>query len=122
MQLDFVNTVNDFGKSAFDSMRALGEINGKLAEKMLAQQLDVANLCVEGGMAQVKVAQDSKDVKDYLTRQSSLVEEYAGKFLALAKSQASLVREAGSEYQAWLDVGLKQANGAVKTTAKKAAA
>ena len=121
MQQDLINTVNDFGKNAFEAAKALGEINGKLVERAMEKQLNVANLCVEGSMKQVKLAQDTKDPKEFWNKQQQLVEEYADKFMDLAKQQVELVQKANADYQAWFEKGLQQANGSAKAAAKKAA-
>lgn len=121
MQQELMNTVNDLGKNAFEVAKALSEINGKLVEKAMEKQLSVANLCVEGSMKQVKLAQDTKDAKEFWAKQQQLVEEYAGKFMDLAKEQVDLVQKANADYQAWFEKGFKQANGAAKAAAKSAA-
>ena len=119
MQQDFMNVFNDFGKQAYASAVALGEIHTELAGDLIAQQLDFANTCVETGVKQLKAAQSSKDAKDYFSSQTQLVQEYTDKLMALAKNQASLAQTAGEKYQAWFEQGIKQANGASKTVAKK---
>lgn len=121
MQQDIMNTMNDFGKSAFEAAKALGVINGKLVEQAIEQQLSVANLCVEGGMKQVKLVQDSKDVKEYWTKQAALMEEYTGKLMDAAKDQVNLAQKAGEEYKSWLEKGMQQANATAKAVTKKAA-
>ena len=120
-QQDIMNTMNDFGKSAFEAAKALGVINGKLVEQAIEQQLSVANLCVEGGMKQVKLVQDSKDVKEYWTKQAALMEEYTGKLMDAAKDQVNLAQKAGEEYKSWLEKGMQQANATAKAVTKKAA-
>ena len=121
MQQDILSNMNDFGKSAFEAAKSLGVINGKLVEQAIEQQLSVANLYVEGGMQQVKLVQNSKDVKEYWTKQAALVEEYAGKIMDVAKDQVNLAQKAGEEYKAWLEKGMQQANVAAKAATKKAA-
>ena len=119
MLQDFMKTFNDFGKQAFESVRALGEINSELTGKLIAQQVDIANMCVEGGVRQMKAVSDSKDVKELLASQTELVQEYAEKFMDLAKTQASLAQTAGEKYQAWFEKGVQQANSTTKAAAKK---
>lgn len=120
MQQDIMNTMNDFGKNAFEAAKALGVINGKLVEKAIEQQLSVANLCVESGMQQVKLVQDSKDVKEYWTKQAALMEQYAAKMMDAAKDQVNLAQKAGEEYKSWLEKGVQQANVTAKAVTKKA--
>jgi len=119
MSQDFVTSVNDFGKQAVETVRALGAINQEFVEQVFAQQLDAASLWVEGGVKQLKVAQDSKDARDFMTQQTELVQEYTDKLMAMAKTQVTLAQTTGAKYQAWFEQGVKQANGTVKTAAKK---
>jgi hypothetical protein len=121
-QQDFANTLNDLSQSTLDAVNQLSVINGRLAEKLAAQQFDAATLCMQGGIQQLKLAQESKDVKDFLSKQTALVEEYAGKWLDLTKAQVGLAQAAGDEFKGLFEHGLERANSAVTTTAKKAAA
>ena len=66
------------------------------------------------------MVQETKEVKDYLAKQASLVEEYANKFVELAKSNVALAQEAGEDYKAWVEKNMKTADAAAKTVAKKA--
>lgn len=119
MQQDFMKVFNDFGKQAYASGVALGEINTALAGNLIAQQLDFANVWVEGGVKQLQAAQSCKDAKEYFSNQTKLVQEYTDKLMALAKTQVNLAQTAGEKYQAWFEQSVKQANGAAKTVAKK---
>ncbi len=121
MQPDVMNTMNDMGKNALEAAKTLGEINSKLVEKLVEKQLAAANLCVESGIKQVKLAQDSKDVQDYWTKQAALLEEYAGRIMDLAKQQVEFAQEAGEEYKSWFEKGVQRASTAAKTATKKAA-
>jgi hypothetical protein len=118
VQQDFVNNMNDFSKQALNAAQALGAINSQLAEQLLAQQMELASLCVEGSVKQLRASQDSKDIKDYLEQQTQLVQEYTDKFTALAKNHVNLAQALGEKYQAWFTQGVAQANDAAETAAK----
>ena len=129
MQPDFTNTINDFGKNAVEAAKTLGEINSKLAEEVIARHLAAVNLCVESGVSQVKLAQETKDVKEFWSKQAALTDEYAGKAMDLARKNVELAQKAGEQYKAWLEKGFAQTNKAageatkkVEASAKKAAA
>lgn len=122
MQQDFMNTFNNFGKNAVEAAKTLGEINSKLAEEVIERQLAAVNLMVEGGVSQAKLAQETKDVKDFWTNQSALTDEYAGKAMDLAKKNVELAQKAGEQYKTWLEKGFAQANKAATEAGKKAEA
>lgn len=122
MQQEFVNTVNNFGKNAMEAAKSLGEINSKIAEQVIERQLAVANLFVEGSTHQAKLVQETKDVKEYWSKQASLTDEYAGKAMDLAKQNVELAQQAGEQYKAWFEQGFAQANEAASEVTKQAQA
>ena len=119
MQQDFVNTMNDFSKNAVEAAKSLGEINAKLAEEVIERQLAVANLFVEGSVNQAKLAQETKDVKEYWSKQAALTDEYAGKAMDLAKQNVELAQKVGEQYKAWFEKGFAQANEAAGEVTKQ---
>lgn len=119
MQQDFVNTMSNFGKNAAEAAKSLGEINSKIAEQVIERQLAAVNLAVEGSLNQVKLAQETKDVKDFWSKQSALTDEYAGKAMDLAKQNVELAQKAGEQYKSWAEKGLAQANEAATEVGKK---
>ena len=122
MQNDYFKSLNDFSANAMEAAKELGELNSKLMEKTIALQMKAADLMVEGSMKQGQMVQETKEVKDYLSKQASLVEEYANKFVDLAKSNVALAQEAGEEYKAWAEKNMRSVDAAAKTVAKKAVA
>lgn len=119
MQQEFVNTMSNFGKSAAEAAKSLGEINSKIAEQVIENQLAVANLFVESSVNQAKLAQETKDVKEFWTKQASLTDEYAGKAMDLAKQNVELAQQAGEQYKAWFEQGVAQANEAAGEVTKQ---
>jgi phasin family protein len=122
MQQEFVNTINDFGKNAVDAAKSLGEINSKIAEQVIERQLAAANLFVEGSVNQAKLAQETKDVKEFWSKQAALTDEYAGKAMDLAKQNVELAQKFGEQYKAWFEKGFAQANEAAGEMTKQAQA
>lgn len=119
MQQEFVNTMSNFGKTAAEAAKSLGEINSKIAEAVIERQLAVANLFVEGSVNQAKLAQETKDVKEYWSKQAELSDEYAGKAMDLAKQNVELVQKVGEEYKSWFEKGFAQANEAAGEVTKQ---
>lgn len=120
MQQDFLKSINEFNSKTLEAAKALGEINSKLVDKTIKQQMKAADLFLEGSLQQAKLMQETKDTKDLVANQTALLEEYTAKFVELAKSNVNLAQEAGVQYQSWLEKGLKTADTAAKSVAKKA--
>jgi len=119
MQQDFVNTMSNFGKNAAEAAKSLGEINSKLAEQMIEQQMAAVNLAVEGSTNQVKLVQETRDVKDYWSKQAALSDEYAGKAMELAKKNVELAQKAGEQYKSWFEKGFAQASETASEATKE---
>lgn len=122
MQQDFIKAYTEMSNSAMEAAKALAEINSKLMDQTIKQNMKAADLVLEGSLRQAKLVQDVKEVKDLMSGQTALMEEYAGKFVELAKSNIALAQEAGVEYKAWIEKGIKQADSTAKSVAKKAVA
>ncbi len=120
MQQDFLKSFNEFSKNAMEAAKSLAEINSKLVEQTIKQQMKAADLFFESSVKQAKLVQEKKEVKDLMAEQSALVEEYTGKFVELAKANVNLAQQAGTEYKAWIEKGLKEADSTAKSVAKKA--
>lgn len=120
MQQDIIKSFNEFSKNTMEAAKTLGEINSKLVEQTIKQQMKAADLFLESSVKQAKLVQETKEVKDLMAGQTALVEEYTAKFVELAKSNVNLAQEAGSEYKAWIEKGLKEADSTAKSVAKKA--
>ena len=121
MQSDLMNSMKDISKQAVESARDLGELNSKMIEKAIEQQMSITNMCVESGMKQVQLLQETRDVKEFWSKQASLVEEYAGKLMEAAKQQVEFAQKAGEEYKSWIEQGVKQATDTAKASTKKSA-
>lgn len=122
MQQDILKSLNEFGNTTLEAAKALNEINSKFVEKTIKQQLKAADLFVAGSLQQAKLTQDVRETKDFMAKQAALAEEFTAKFVDLAKANATLAQEAGAEYKAWIEKGMKQADTTVKSVAKKAVA
>lgn len=138
MQTQVFKNVPDLTKlinpSLFDNAivaaRELVNINGRLLERYLENQISLANLCVEGGEKQLKVNNFVTNPQDFTEKQSELYEEYREKFSEVADNNIKLAQEAGEEYAAWFkrnmpaaeQVTQKAVKTGTKTAQKKAAA
>lgn len=119
MQQEFVSTLNEMSKNAYEAAKSLSELNSKIAEQVLERQMASTKLAVEGGLEQLKLAQESKDVKDYFGKQTALIEQYSAKSMEAAKENVALAQKIGEQYKAWLDVGFAKANDTAKDVSKK---
>ena len=108
--------------NAISATRELVEINARLMERYLENQVNLANLCVEGGEKQLKVNTAVTDPQDFTQKESELYEEYRTKFSEVAGNNIKLAQAAGEEYAAWFKRNMPNQEAArpkaVKTGAK----
>ena len=139
MQTQVFNNIPDVSKlidpaifdNAISATKELVTINGHLLQRFLQNQINLANLCVEGGEKQLKVNGLVTNPQDFTEKQTGLYDEYREKLSEVTANNIKLAQEAGEEYVAWLkrnmpvaEVAKPKAAKAVvtKTAQKKAAA
>jgi len=138
MQTQVFNNIPDVTKlidpaifnNAITAARELVNINGRLMERYLQNQINLANLCVEGGEKQLKVNSLVTNPQDFTEKQSGLYEEYRDKLSEVTAENIKLAQEAGEEYVAWLKRNMpstevakpKAVKAVAKAPQKKAAA
>lgn len=122
MQHDILSALNAYGKNSVDSAKALVEINGEFLSRVLESQKGLASLYVESGEKQLKVATETTDPKEYLAKQTALVEEYSAKFADYAQANTKIAEEASEKLKVWIEDGVKFAEESAKEVASKVAA
>jgi hypothetical protein len=120
MQENMMNSFSDYGKSAVVASKDLLEINSKLMGKLLEAQISLANLYVESSEKQLEAVKTFSEPKEYLTKQTALVEEFAAKLSETAQANVKLAQETGEEYKLWLEKGVKAADAAVVEATEQA--
>jgi len=127
MQTQIFKNIPDISKlvdpaifdNAIAAARELVEINGRLMEKFLENQIGLANLCVEGSEKQLHAVGNVTNAQDFTEKQTTLIEEYREKFTAVTGNNIKLAQDAGEEYVAWFKRNLPKTE-TVKPKAVKA--
>lgn len=122
MQTDILNAFSAYGKNSVDSVKSLVELNGEFLNKVLESQMTLANLYVEGSEKQLEVATETTDPKEFISKQTALVEEYSAKLSEFAQANTKLAEEASEKLKVWVEEGVKVAEENVKEAASKATA
>jgi hypothetical protein len=114
---DVMNTYNDLTNQNVERMNALGELNMKVAEKMLARQMDAMNLFMEQGVRMMKLATESKGYGELYKGQVEMAKEMSEQVMSVSKTNMALAGEIRDEYRGWFDsamADLKESNSAVR--------
>ena len=104
--------------NAITAARELVEINGRLMERYLENQIGLANLCVEGSEKQLHAVGNMTDPQDFTEKQTTLLEEYREKLAAVTGDNIKLVQETGEEYVAWFKRNMPKTEMVKPKTAK----
>lgn len=105
MQTDFVKQWADIGNKTVSSLKDLGEINTKAAQKLTQQQLDFIDCCLETGVKQITLVTDSKGYKELLSGQANLASEFNEALMETLRKNSDILTESKDEFTAWLEKG-----------------
>jgi phasin family protein len=119
MQNDFLKNIETLNKAAIESARRLGDINVRTLEKLAQRQIEATADYLEGGVKQLKLMGESKDIQAAVKEQAHLTTELNEKFVEHAKKTAEVMDEIKDELTDWAQDGMKavgvpSGNGAKK--------
>lgn len=117
---DFFGAFSTYGKDSISATKELFAINADLANKLLEKQLGFADLMIEASEKQLDIVSVSEP-KEFLAKQTAIVEETAAKVADAAQATTALIQEAGEEMKVWMEKGAKAAEETVKKAAEDAA-
>lgn len=104
---DILKNFEKLNQSTIQATRELVELNGKLMGKVLESQVELANLYIEGGEKQLAATKGASDPQEFITRQSTVMQEYANKLAQVTEKNIKLAQEAGEELKTWLEKNVK---------------
>lgn len=120
MNNDFFANMNKLGKSGYDAMKELYDINMNIASQYCEQQMALSNLCIEYATAQMEMVGKSKGYKDMVAAQTSLINETSEKIQGIARNTVDIINESKDEVSAWVEKGVEDASAIVPFNKKSA--
>lgn len=119
---DMYDMMNKMGQSAFETGRRLGEIQLKLSEKLMEQQVDLTNAFVESSIKSLELLGKAKGYQDLVSGQAELVRDYSQRVLESYRTGTDVVSEARESLTKLVDENVEAASKNLKAaTTKKAA-
>ena len=106
---DMLNTYNDLTNKGVERINALSELNLKVAEKMVARQMDAMNLFMEQGVRMMKLATEAKGYSDFYKGQVDMAKEAAERLVQESKTNMHLAGEIRDDYRGWFDAAMADA-------------
>ena len=120
MQNQFADLTSQTLESAFNTAKELAALNAKVAEQMIAHQLDAVTEIVDASLAQMQRVRDLKTPEDFVNAQREFVETSAKQGVERVRKGASLVTDVRDSYSELLQKNVAKSVKELKT-AKKAA-
>jgi phasin family protein len=120
MQNQFADLTTQTLESAFNTAKELAALNAKVAEQMIAHQLDAVTEVVDAGLAQMQRVRDVKTPEDFVNAQREFVEVSAKQGVERVRKGVSLATEVRDSYSELLQTNVAKSVKELKT-AKKAA-
>jgi hypothetical protein len=118
---DTINVANEIAKKGFERLASLGELNVRIFERLIARQIDAANLYVEHGARVAKLATESKGYDELVKAQAEAAKELGERLLAESKTNASLAGEVRDDYRVWVEKNLAELNADLRKAVPAAA-
>ncbi|MFP6782078.1 MAG: phasin family protein [Gammaproteobacteria bacterium] len=109
-------------KVAADSAKELESINTKLLETLTQKNMDLFNSTMDLNNKLISTLGNVAGVQELVTEQLQLSTEYNGAVMATLQEAGEIVAASQSDYQSWIESGLKAfVPTAPKSNRKKAA-
>ena len=116
MNKELMSNFNQYGKRLFSSARQFADIHGRLAEKILDNQINLANAFVESSEKQLGLAEQTNSAAEFVAGQTELVEELKGKISDATANSVKIAQDANRELKSWFESNVKAADEAVKAS------
>ena len=121
MQTDMLNSIETLNKAAIESARRLGDIQMRTLERLTQRHIEAAADYLEGGVKQMKLLGEAKDLQSAFAEQARLAGELNEKFVEHTKKTAELLVQAKGEISIWAEEGMKAAGTPFGNGSKKSA-
>jgi len=116
MQSEILSNIEKFNEQALGSAKHLGDIQlralGKLAERQIAAAAD----CLDGGVRQLALLGETKDVQTAMQEQTRLASDISRKLVEHARMTAEAMAETRDDLAQWMRAGMQAAGEAGKET------
>ena len=120
MNSEMIEKANKLGKTSYDAMKDLCEINMKIASQVSEQQMAFLNLYLECATAQMEMLGKSSDYKDVMASQTTLINEASEKVQGIARNTVDIMNETKDDVSAWVEKGVEDASSIVPFAQKSA--
>lgn len=108
MDTNFMKNFKNMANSAIESSKNLEDINTSVIEKFAETNMQLATSLMEAGTAAADGLTDSKEIPDVISIQTGFLSKYNESVFDAAKSTASIINDARTQYQGWFERGIEE--------------
>jgi hypothetical protein len=105
---DTMSQMNELTNNSIEQMTALGELNMKIAERMLTRQMDLMGRAMEQGTRFMRAATEARGYSDLYKAQMDLTKDASEQMMAESKVNMQMATEARDEYRNWYESALTE--------------
>jgi hypothetical protein len=116
-----INVANEIANKGIERLTSLSELNMRVFERLIARQMDAANLCMEHGVRVMKLVTESKGYNELVKGQAEAAKELSERLLTESKTNASLAGEVRDDYRVWFEKNLADASADLRKAVPAAA-
>jgi hypothetical protein len=116
--------MNKMSQTSMDNMRRLAEINLRASERMLEEQVALADVALDTSVKGMELFGKAKGYQELANGQAELARAYGQRVMESYKTGAEVMTEAREALTSMLDEGVKEASASMKKASaavKKAA-
>ena len=107
MDTNFMKNFKDITESAIEASKDLETINSSMIEKFAETNMQLATSLIEAGTAVADGLSETKEMPDVVSIQTGFLAKYNESIFDAAKSTATIMNNARSEYQGWFEKGIE---------------
>ena len=107
METNFMKNFKNLADSAVEASKNLENINTSVIEKFAETNMQLATSLIEAGTAAADGLSETKEIPDVFSIQTGLLSRYNESMVNAAKSTASIMNSARTEYQEWFEKGFE---------------
>ena len=107
--------------SSFESIRVLGELNLRSWENLAEKQMGTLGLFVDNGVRQLKLATETKELKELMEGQIKLAKQLNENLVTQGRETLEVTTGVQEEYRSWFENGINTNTSKFSEVAEKTA-
>ena len=120
MNTEMIENMNKMGKTTYNAVKELYDINMKMVGQVYEQQMAIMNLGMEYTTSNMEMLGKSKGYKDVVSGQTALISETSEKVQGIARNTVDIMNESNDEVSAWVEKGVEDAANIIPMMKKSA--